>query len=276
MSTPILQPDEWGMRWARPPHEHTAMPVGEVFIHQTAGRDPVETFPTGDDRPQDAFFALNEFAINSKGYSAIDYTMLVHTGPSLRTTIGIARGKYVPAATLDRNTESKAICLCGWYGPPDPRYPWTFENSREPFHQELEAIAESFVLMVREGWVLPTAKILGHRDNPEHPGATSCPGDYLQAELPTIRTLVAELLNPPQEEPMRVFQVQATPMPNPAPLFATADGLTAVWLSADQYKALGSPAWEAKPISRADARRYTLVGDCPTGYHGIWGQDTLL
>lgn len=194
MAFPVLQPDEWRMRWARPPHEHTAMPVGEVYVHQTAGRDPVALFPSGDDKPGDAFFALNEYAINTKGYSAIDYSMLVHTGPSLRTTIGVARGQWVPAATLHRNTESKAVCLCGWFGPPDPRYPWTYDNSRVPFRQELEAIAESIVLMVHEGWVLPTAKILGHRDNPMHLNATGCPGDYLYAELPTIRTLVARLL----------------------------------------------------------------------------------
>lgn len=201
MSTPMLQPADWGMRWARPPVVHVGMPVSEVYIHQTAGRDPVETFPSGDDKPADAFKALNEWAITGKNYSAIDYSMLVHSGPSMRTTIGVARGRYVPAATLDRNTESKAICLLGWYGPPDPRYPWTYENSREPFHQELVAIAESVVYMVGQGWVTTSAKILGHRDNPEHPGATGCPGDYLQAELPTIRSLVRDMLSPTPPTP---------------------------------------------------------------------------
>lgn len=195
-TTPILERDEWGMRIAdgKSLHVHRGMPVGEVYVHQTAGRDPVEEFPSGDDDPRDAFRALNEWAITGKGYTAVDYSALVHTGPSLRTTIGKARWEYVPAATLDRNTESKAVCLLGWFGPPDPRYPWTFEHSRAPFRQELEAIAETIVLMIREGLVRPDAKILGHRDNPEHPNATACPGEYLYAELPWIRRRVAELL----------------------------------------------------------------------------------
>lgn len=197
MTTPILQPNEWGMRWARSPVPQI-LPAPEVYIHQTAGRDPVETFPSGDDEPADAFRALNEWAIEGKGYSAVDYSMMVHTGPSMRTTIGVARGQYMPAATLDRNDLSKAVCLLGWFGPPDARYPWTTEHSRAPFVQELVAIAEAVVHMVRRGWVRPDCKILGHRDNPEHPNATSCPGDFLQAELPIIRNLVRNILDPPK------------------------------------------------------------------------------
>lgn len=102
--------------------------------------------------------------------------------------------------------------------------------------------------------------------------ATACAGFGIRSQLATEGNLD---LDPP-EEPMRVFMVQATPMPSPAPLFASADGLTAVWLSAEQHKALGSPSWEGMPVPRGECRRYTLVGDCPSGYHGIWGQDTLI
>ena len=109
---------------------------------------------------------------------------------------------------------------------------------------------------------------------------TACAGPGIRSQLTTEGRLDQPSPSPPTpeppEEPMRLFLIEATPMPTPAPLFATADGLTAVWLSADQHKALGSPAWETKPITRAEARRYTLVGDCPNGYHGIWGQDALL
>lgn len=198
MLTPLLEAADWKMRVARPLYVHTEMPVGEVYVHQTAGRDPVDTFPSGDDHPADAFWALNEWAINGKGYSAIDYSIMVHTGPSLRTTVGVARGEFVPAATKDRNRQSKAVCLLGWFGPPDPEYKWTYDSSRAPFDSELWAVAESIVLMIQRGWVRPDAKILGHRDNPAHPGATGCPGDYLQAALPTVRQYVNTLLNPPE------------------------------------------------------------------------------
>lgn len=203
MATLLLERADWRMRTApgKSLHPHGEMPVGEVYVHQTAGRDPVHLYPSGDDRPEDAFTALNEFAIVGKDYTAVDYSMLVHTGPSLRTTIGVARGEYVPAATLDRNRQSKAVCLLGWFGPPDPRYAWTFDHAREPFDQELWAIAEAIVTMIRRGWVRPDAQILGHRDNPSHPNATACPGEWLYAKLPVIRAYVASLLAGPQPEP---------------------------------------------------------------------------
>jgi hypothetical protein len=108
--------------------------------------------------------------------------------------------------------------------------------------------------------------------------ATACAGPGIRSQLMTEGFLDMAPTPPPvpPEEPMRVFMVQATPMPSPAPLFASADGLTAVWLSAEQHKALGSPSWEGMPIPRSEARRYTLIGDCPSGYRGIWGQDTLI
>jgi hypothetical protein len=249
--TPILQPVDWGMRWARPPVVHNGMPVAEVYIHQTAGRDPVEIFPSGDDRPQDAFKALNEWAIDGKGYSAVDYSAMVHTGPSLRTTIGIARGKYLPAATLDRNTVSKAICLLGWYGPPDPRYAWTYNNSREPFDQELRAIAETVVYMIDQGWLVPNVKILGHRDNPAHPGATGCPGDYLEAELPTIRRYVTELL---EEEPVAVQYFKTAP--DSLTIWATSDGLNAVRLEEFTVKARGIDVFAVAALPAGEAAKF--------------------
>lgn len=269
------------MRIARPLHRHTAMPVGEVYIHQTAGRDPVHEFPTGDNDPGDAFRALNEYAINGKGYSAVDYSILVHTGPSLRTTIGIARGEYVPAATLHRNTESKAICLLGWFGPPDPRYPWTKDHARVPLPQELEAIADAIVFGIHEGWIRRDAKILGHRDNPEHPNATACPGDYLQAALPTIRALVAERLNPPKPGPTppptdpteddmtpEYFNVAPDRLNQSAALFARV-GTIVQYVGVDQWVALGTP-FATRVASRAECKRYHLVTPAPTSHRGIW------
>lgn len=102
---------------------------------------------------------------------------------------------------------------------------------------------------------------------------TACAGPGIRSQLATQGRL--DLDQPEEPMALRVFKVQATPMPSPPPLFASGDGVTAVWLSAAQHQALGAPAWEDPPITRADARRYTLVGDCPDGYRGIWGQDAL-
>lgn len=82
--------------------------------------------------------------------------------------------------------------------------------------------------------------------------ATACSGAGIRSQLATEGRLDYE---PPEEPPMRVFNVEATPMPVPPPLFASADGLTAVWLSEAQHKALGSPSWEGRPIPRAECRR---------------------
>jgi hypothetical protein len=192
----VIEGRDWGMRWARPPIAQT-MPVSEVFVHHTAGRDPALS-TTG---AAAAFKALNEYAIQTKGYSAVDYSMLVHTDKARATTIGEARGQWTPAATLDRNRQSKAVCLFGWFHPPDPAADWTRTSARRPYPNELEAAACSIVWMIERGWVTRTPTILGHRDNPSHPGATSCPGDYLQHALPIIRQHVTRLLTPPAPTP---------------------------------------------------------------------------
>jgi len=173
------------------------MPVGEVFVHHTAGRDPANSTVGA----AQAFKALNEYAIQSKGYSAVDYSMLVHTDKARTTTIGEARGRWMPAATLDRNQQSKAVCLFGWFAPPDPAVDWTRTSSRRPFAAELEAVAEAIVWMIDRNWLRRDVVILGHRDNPAHPNATACPGDYLYRELPAIRAHVRRLLEPQPTPP---------------------------------------------------------------------------
>jgi hypothetical protein len=174
---------QWGMRWARPP---VAELLGdrEAFVHHTAGSLISQDAAT-------AFRALNEYAINSKGYSAVDYDILVHRSTTTGVvTIGEARGAALSAATLHRNEEGEAVCLMGYFQP-------GHALSRQPHPDEVEGVARAIVHGINKGWIAKTAAILGHRDNPAHPGATSCPGDYLYAKLPTIRTRVAQLLAPP-------------------------------------------------------------------------------
>lgn len=184
----ILEPDEWKMRWARPPvTERLADP--ETYIHHRAG-NPHHTRDAAQ-----VFYDMNEGAIANKGYSATDYDILVHENTVTDTvTIGIARGGWRSAATRDRNEEGEAICALGYFHP-------GHSLSERPSPAMIEGLARAVVISIERGWSAPDTTILGHRDNPAHPDATGCPGDYLYAELPTIRARVAELLAPPPPPP---------------------------------------------------------------------------
>lgn len=151
-----------------------------------------------------------------------------------------------------------------------------YDKSKPTFWQPLEqAQIDAFrwrrAELVKAGVLAPNHEVREHRLLPS--AATTCPGEWVRAHW-------SDLLQPWNETPgddmaLRIFKVEASPMPSPPPLFASGDGVTAVWLSADQHAALGEPAWEDRPLTRAEARKYTLVGDCPNGYRGIWGQDAL-
>jgi hypothetical protein len=98
-----------------------------------------------------------------------------------------------------------------------------------------------------------------HRSDHTDPGA-AFPWDVLAADF---------------EEPMplKLFNVKPAEL-NRGALFATGDGITAVWISGAQWDVLGNPP-ATDLLERSACRRYTLVGDCPDGFRGIWGQDAL-
>jgi hypothetical protein len=174
--------DEWGIRWARPPIAEKLLDP-ECYVHHSAGAH-VNDAAT-------AFRNLNEYAITQKGYSALDYDILVHRNKITgEVTIGEGRGKWMSAATADRNEQGEAVCVLGYFHP-------GHTLSRQPHPDELEGVALGIQWGMVEGWISPTATILGHRENPAHPGATGCPGDYLFAHMPTIKARVAELQKPP-------------------------------------------------------------------------------
>jgi hypothetical protein len=73
--------------------------------------------------------------------------------------------------------------------------------------------------------------------------------------------------------PLKLFNVKPSAL-NAGPLFASGDGVTAVWVSGEQWAALGNPP-ATELLERPKCRQWTLVGDCPDGFRGIWGQDAL-
>jgi hypothetical protein len=169
---------EWGGTWDGTPRAE-AMPDPELYVHHVGGSAWM-----GEDAVA-VFQQLNAYAKNTKNYQFLDYDILVHySRAGDLVTIAEGRGAWRSAATLDRNEEGEAVCLCG-----------NFEL-RDPLAAEIEGVALAIKWGIGKGWIAKDAKILGHRDNPAHPNATSCPGKFLYAQLPAIRRRVAELLTP--------------------------------------------------------------------------------
>lgn len=192
----VLEPEDWGMRWARPPFSERLLDP-EIYIHHRAG-NPHHTRDAAT-----VFYEMNENAIKpksegGKGYSATDYDILVHENTVTDTvTIGIARGQWLSAATFDRNEEGEAICALGYFHP-------GHSLSEHPSPRMLEGLARACVISIERGWSARDAIILGHRDNPAHPGDTGCPGDWLYPFMDWIRARVAELLTPPEDDMAKI------------------------------------------------------------------------
>jgi len=250
-----LRAEEWGMRWAKPPVAEKLLDP-EVYVHHRAGS-------RGGPDAAAAFRAMNESAIANKGYSATDYDFLVHYWePTDVLTIGEARGKWMSAATRDRNEEGEAVCVLGYFHP-------GHALSQRPHPMEVEGVALAIKWAIDLGFVARDAKILGHRDNPRHPGATGCPGDYLYAHMDTIRQRVALLLAggqppetvPPQEAP--VMQALRTPvrLMDTRPLGNVIPADTVVTVAS----AANRPAW-----ARSAVVNVTVPGSVGPGFVTLW------
>ena len=172
---------EWGAVWKRRPvAERLADP--ETYIHHGAGG----RFGT------DHFKAMRDlqtwYHSPSKNYSMIAYDAMVHLNTNDNTVaIMGAREGWLSAATRDRNEQGEAICLFGYFHPGS-------RLSEAPTERELEALAFAVAWFIENGWSALGTKVMGHRDNPAHPGATSCPGDYLYPHIPSIQIRAQQIL----------------------------------------------------------------------------------
>lgn len=191
--------EDWGIRWTSQPRPES-LGDPETFVHHSAGSRLAVNATEAMRRLQDISYG--------SGYSTIGYDVVVHRDVTSETiTISGAREGWRSAATRDRNERGEAICLLGYFHPGHSR-------SERPTTREIQGIAWGIAWMIAHGWSAPDTVILGHRDNPAHPGATACPGDYLYEQLPRIRNLVREILSPPdpnppgEDEPMRVAYVK--------------------------------------------------------------------
>lgn len=159
----------------------------EGYIHHTAGGFPDQTSAGWDDDPIAWAQWLDKYARKVKRYKAPDYSYAIHRGRlpdgGFRVTIVELRGDHYPAATLDRNTLSKAVVYAGDYRKASPLRP-----HRSPEPDELLAGQWLLTELRRTGRLAPDAVIRPHRDNPAHPNATSCCGDELIPWVPWIAT----------------------------------------------------------------------------------------
>ena len=216
-----LTVDEWKGRWARTPQTEKLLDA-ECVIHHVGGAAWMGGLVARGSAASRAaackvFYDLNEYAINTKGYSFLDYDVLAwYDRFNDIGWIGDGRGQWLSAATLDRNEQSEAVCLAGNC------------QIREPLPQELELLAHAVVHGVRKGWISPNTVIYAHRDNPAHPGATQCCGQYLIPKLaPVVAPRVRALLNPPKvtmwNQPLSVTSTVKSAPPTEAILKGEAD-----------------------------------------------------
>jgi N-acetylmuramoyl-L-alanine amidase len=166
----ITSRSAWGSLKTTIPVLNGALP--KVYIHHTAGH-----FPTSVQDEINQMHALQNYAINTKHYTDIDYNFLI--GPS--GIIYESRGlNHKSAATLGENEVSRSVCFMG-----------NFQGDI-PTAQSVAAAADCIKYLINHGDLSPSVEILGHRDNPRHLNATACPGENLYAYIPKIRDLVSQ------------------------------------------------------------------------------------
>ncbi len=225
----FIRASEWGVIWKRPP---VAEGLGdpETYIHHGAGSR------FGLDHAQ-AMRDLQTWYHNVKDYSTIAYDIMVHRNVA-DDTVAIcgAREGWLSAATAGRNDIGEAICLFGYFHP-------GHALSEHPTERELEALAFAVAFSIEQGWSAPNTNVLGHRDNPAHPNATGCPGDYLYPHVPSIEARAYDLLALANMEPTnmitlpkpkRVYDSRKTnnPMgPNETRLINVGSGVSEVFVN---------------------------------------------
>lgn len=257
----FVRASEWGIVWKRPPvAERLNDP--ETYIHHGAGGR------NGLDARQ-AMRTLQTWYHNVKNYSTIAYDVMVHRSVgSERITILGAREGALSAATADRNDLGEAICLFGYFQP-------GHRLSEQPTDRELEGMAFAVAWSIAHGWSAPDTRVLGHRDNPAHPGATSCPGDHLYRHVPAIGRRALELL-----------ELAARPTPPPPSRPSWSEPMTALRMNTsteprivDTRQANGAPVRRltvdvGDQAATAAIVNLAVVGSSAPGYGVAWAAGT--
>ena len=189
------------------------LPATQVFIHHSV------TEPT-DDPYRDAR-GIERVGMHRFGQFSYSYLIHPHAGEILEGC-GTRRGAH----TARYNSGAFGVCWVGDY------------TTRAPKVQQLDATRWLIDHLWRQGWLVPGADILGHRDV----FATACPGNKLYAVLDVIRhpwegTMPEDV--PQAQAPVVAFEVTPT---GKGYWIVTADGAVFAFGDAQYYGRVAAPA----------------------------------
>ena len=154
----------WGASPASLPQTRMRLPASEVYIHHSATR--------ATDSPYADMKTIERIGLERFGQ--FSYSYAVHPGGAVLEGCGLQRGAH----TSRRNSTAFGIALVGNY------------DTTAPTPGQIESIRWLIHHLEEEGWLVPGANILGHRDV----SVTACPGAQMYALLPVLRL--------PWEDPM--------------------------------------------------------------------------
>ncbi len=179
----IIPRSEWTSRVVSLPS--ISRPVPNCIIHWTGS-----CLPDGASEATEAAHlrGVESYHVNSRGYSAVGYSFLVC--PSGRVYEGRGWAKYgAHTGNNNGNRVGHGISVVDCSGDvPDV---------------VLDSIRQLIAEGQRLGHVSKDVKVTGHRDWGSYfGGGTSCPGDYLYSQLPT-------LARPIEEDDMALFKDRA-------------------------------------------------------------------
>lgn len=239
--------------WEEPGYtivEHTASPpvdwseVVKIAIHYPA--DPSIEKPATVDNLRTHLRASQRWYVANRGYS-YGYNAVVWGGLS-----GEVRGDAFRCAANGNTTLNRDA--------------FAIQIRVEGLNDDAAPASEADVAEVNRliGWCEQqagrTLEVVGHRDLKP----TGCPGGAIYQQIQE------GVFHADKESIMRLFKFDGAP-----PLFASSDGITAVWVSGPQWRkwrqlGLAGPD-DIEMLDRAEAVRYSFVGgQPPEGYGGIW------
>ena len=208
----IIARTVWGATPSSLPAAPMRLPATQVFIHHSV------TEPT-DDPYRDAR-AIERVGLARFGQFSYSYLVHPHAGEILEGC-GTRRGAH----TARYNSTAFGVCWVGNY------------EDRSPKVQQLDATRWLIDHLTRQGWLVPGANILGHRDV----FSTACPGSKLYAVLDVIRhpwegTMPEDV--PQAQAPVVAFEVTPT---GKGYWIVTADGAVFAFGDAEYHGRVAAP-----------------------------------
>lgn len=149
----------WGAKPASLPRLDMRLPATQVFIHHSV--TGVTSDPYADMRAIEA--------VGLQRFGQFSYSYCVHPTGTILEGCGTGRGAH----TAQKNSTSFGICHIGNY------------EERNPTIQQIEATRQLIGWLEEQGYLIPGADVVGHRD--VFGTETACPGQKLYAVLDMIR-----------------------------------------------------------------------------------------